>query len=253
MAIEGDVVLIGFAGGLGNGLALGDEDLGAHDVDAGDLFGDGMFDLHARVYFDEVKLAGVHIHKEFDRAGAFVIHVFADLVSEFANLGALKLGEVGGGGAFDHLLIAALDRAIALKKVIHAAVLVTQYLHLDMAGTGDHLFEIPFAIAKGGFGFAAPFEHLFFQLTFRLDRAHAAPAAAPGGLEHEGIADFRGLFARVGHVIAQDFGGGDDGDTGLDCHAPRAGLVAERAHGAGPGADEAIPAASQASTKSGFR
>ena len=51
------VVLRGLAGGLGDGLAFGDQDLRLHDVDAGDLFGDGMFDLHARVHLDEVELA----------------------------------------------------------------------------------------------------------------------------------------------------------------------------------------------------
>jgi hypothetical protein len=77
------------AGGLGQALALGDQDLRAHDVDAGDLLGHGVLDLHAGVHLDEVEGAGVHIHQELDRARALVVHVLADLLAQKADLLAL--------------------------------------------------------------------------------------------------------------------------------------------------------------------
>src|SRR5471030_2809226 len=49
-------------------LAVGDADLFLHDVDAGDHFGDRVFDLHAGVHLDEIELA-VFI-QELEGAGA---------------------------------------------------------------------------------------------------------------------------------------------------------------------------------------
>jgi hypothetical protein len=50
--------------------ALADADLRLDDVDAGDLLGDRVLDLDARIDLDEVELAGVGVHQELDRAGA---------------------------------------------------------------------------------------------------------------------------------------------------------------------------------------
>ncbi len=238
VTVEADILLRGFASRLGQGLALSDADLRLHDVDIGDLFGDRMFDLHTRVHFDEVELTAVHIHQEFDRAGTFIIDVLADLVTQLANFFALFGAQVGGRGAFHDLLVAALDRAVALEEVVHVAMFVAQDLHLDMAGAQDHFLQVAFAIAKGRFGLATAFEHLFFQLFGLEDRAHAAATTAPACLEHERIADLFGLAADFIHVVAQNLGRGDDRHTGLDRDAPRAGLVAEGAHGLGLGADE---------------
>ena len=81
MTVKRDVILRSFAGGFGDGLALSDQDLCLHDVDAGDFLGHGMFDLNAGVHFDEVELTCFHIHQEFYSARTFVIHMFADLVA----------------------------------------------------------------------------------------------------------------------------------------------------------------------------
>ena len=48
--------------------------------------------------------------------------------------------------------------------MVDFAVAVAQNLHLDMARLQDHLFQIAFAIAKGGLGLAPAFQHLFLQL-----------------------------------------------------------------------------------------
>ena len=173
------VFLGGLAGRVGNGLAFGNQDLRLDDVDAGDFFGHGMFDLHAWVHFDEIEFAIRHIHQEFDSARTFVIHVFANLVAKLANLGPLFFSQVRRRGTFDHFLVAPLDRAIALKQVIHPAMLVAQDLNLDVAGLEDHLFQIPLTIAKGRLCLAPPLQHFFLDLVLGHDRAHAAPTPAP--------------------------------------------------------------------------
>jgi hypothetical protein len=86
VAVQHDVGLPGHAGGLGDGRALGDQDLGAHDVDAGDLLGHGVLDLDAGIDLDEVEGAGVAVHQELDGAGAFVVGVAGDLQAELAEL-----------------------------------------------------------------------------------------------------------------------------------------------------------------------
>ena len=219
-------------------LALFDQDLGLHDVDAGHLFGDGVFDLNARVHLDEVEFLIVHIHQEFDSARAFILHMGADFPGHFADIGALGLGQIGGGGAFDDLLVAPLHGAVALPQVPDIARLVAQDLHLDMAGAQDHLFQIALAIAKGGLGLAPALAHLQFQLVLRQDRAHAPTAAAPGGLEHQGIAYRLGLLFDGSHILAQHLGCRNDGHARLDRDASRAGLVAQGAHGFRTRADE---------------
>ena len=49
-------------------VALGDPDLRLDDVEPGDL-GHRVLDLDARIDLDEVELAGIGVHQEFDRAG----------------------------------------------------------------------------------------------------------------------------------------------------------------------------------------
>ncbi len=241
MAGQTDVILRRLAGRLGQRLALGDHDLGLHDVDAGHFLGDGVFDLHAGVHLDEVELAGIHIHQELDGARAFVIHMRADLASQFADLLALCFGQIGRGRTFHDLLVAALHGTVALEQVVDVALLVAEDLHLDMARAKDHLFKVALAVAEGGLGLAAAFADLLLELLLGHDRAHPTPAAAPGGLEHQRIADLLGLFLDLGHVLAQHLRRGDDGHTRLDRDAARAGLVAKLAHGLGLGADEGDP------------
>ena len=223
---------------LDKGLALGDQDLRAHDVDAGDFFGDGVFHLNAGVHLDEVKLARFHIHQEFDGARAFIVHLFGDAFAEVTQLFALGGGQIGGGGAFDHLLVAALNRAIAFPQVIDIASLIAKDLHLDVAGAHDHLFQIALAVAECGLGLTATFADFFLKLIRVHDRTHAATTAAPRGLEHQWKADLGRLFADRVEIIAQNLGRGDDRNAGLDRDLTRAGLVAKGAHGFGLGADK---------------
>ena len=238
MAVQLNFALIGLACGLRQRFAFGDQDLGLNDVDPCDFFGHSVFDLNARVHFDKVELTGVHIHQEFDRARAFVVHMGTDFAAKLTDFCALFLGQVRCGRAFHDFLVAALDRAVTFIKVIDLTMLVTEDLHLDMAGAGDHLFQIALAIAKGGLGLATAFQNLFFQLVFRVDWAHAASTAAPAGLQHQRIADFSGFLADRVHVIAQNFRGGDNRHVSGDGNLAGTRFVTKGAHGFGLGADE---------------
>ena len=118
------------------------------------------------------------------------------------------------------------------------AVGVAEYLHFDMPRAAHQLLQIDLVLAESGLGLALGREDGVEQLVLQLDRPHAAPAAAPGGLEHQGIADADGrALDRLG-VVGQRLARGHHG------HADRTGevagrhLVAEDAHGLRPWTDE---------------
>ena len=54
-------------------VAVRDEDLAAHQVDAGDHLGDGVLDLDARVHLDEEELAAIDVDQELDGAGVAIL------------------------------------------------------------------------------------------------------------------------------------------------------------------------------------
>ena len=58
-------------------MALGDPELGADEVDAGDLLGDGVLDLEAGVHLEEEELARVVVDQE--------LHGPRGLVAELAR------------------------------------------------------------------------------------------------------------------------------------------------------------------------
>jgi hypothetical protein len=95
-------------------VTLRDLDLAAHDVDAGDHFGDSVFHLDARVHLDEEPLAAIHVHQELDGAGVVVARGARE-----RNGGIGQRLADGGVNAerrrdFDHFLMAALHGAVAL-------------------------------------------------------------------------------------------------------------------------------------------
>ncbi len=164
--------------------------------------------------------------------------MLTDFLAQIADFLALGLAQIWRGRAFDDLLVTTLHRTVTFPQVVNITVAIAQDLHLDVAGADDHLFQIAFAIAKGRFGLATAFQNLFFQFIRPLDRAHAAPTAAPAGFQHQGVSDLGRLSTDRVHVVAQNLGGRDDGHARLDCDAPGAGLVTKRAHGGGFRANE---------------
>ena len=66
------------------------------------------------------------------------------------------LGVEGGRGRLLHdLLVAALQRAVALAQVDGVALAVAEHLDLDVARLGEVLLEIDAVVAEGGLGLGA--------------------------------------------------------------------------------------------------
>src|SRR5690606_6113548 len=147
-----------------------------------------------------------------------------------AKLLTLRVIQIGRGRALHHLLVAALDGAVALKKMDHIAMAIAEDLDLHVARTADEFFEINLVIAEGRPGLPPRGGHMVQKLGLAIDYPHAAAAAAPTGLEHDGIADFLREAADLVPIVGQGGGRGHDRDARLFSERPGRDLVAETAH-----------------------
>ena len=95
-----------------------------------------MLHLHTRVHLDEDVVAAL-IDKEFHGARAFVIDVLTELHRILADA-VTQLGiQRRRRRNLDHLLVAALHRAVTLEEVHHIALAIGQNLHLDVLWFDD--------------------------------------------------------------------------------------------------------------------
>ncbi len=130
-------------------LAVGAADHLLDEVDAGDEFGHRMLDLQAGVHLQEIE-AAILAGDEFDRAGRIVVHRLGERDRLLAHLSARLFIEQRRRRLFDHLLVAALDRAFALAEIDHVAVLVAEHLDLDVARIDDEFLDEHPIVAEGG-------------------------------------------------------------------------------------------------------
>jgi hypothetical protein len=132
------------------------------------------------------------------------------------------------------------------------AVRVAQHLHLDVTCAAHELLEIDLVVAEGGQGLAARELDERRQLVLAFDRAHAPPAAAPARLEHQRIAGPARQPAHFGDVARQRPGGRHYRHAGGDRQLAGRDLVAQGTHHLRARPMKRMPAAAQASAKSGF-
>src|SRR3546814_18224261 len=95
-----------------------------------------MLDLQPRVHFHEPDAVGAQalrrVGDELDRPCTDIIDRLRGAHRGGAELGARGFVHAWGGGFLDHLLVAALARAVALEQVDDVAVPVAEYPHLHM-------------------------------------------------------------------------------------------------------------------------
>ena len=128
-------------------LARRDADHRLHDVDAGDHLGDRVLHLHAGVHLEEVEIV-VLVDEELAGAGADVVHRLGRRDRRRAHLGAQLGRDAIAGRLLDHLLVTALDRALALEEMHAVAVRVGEDLDLDVARLLDELLDVERVVAE---------------------------------------------------------------------------------------------------------
>jgi hypothetical protein len=206
-------------------------------IHTGDQFGDRMLDLDAGVHLDEVEIPV--LEQELEGAGTTVADAIAGFHAHLADGGALFRRDAGRRRFLDHLLVAALHGAVAFGQMDGVALAVSQYLDLHVARILQKFLHVHLIVAerrarfrtRGGDGVA--------QMRLGVHHAHAAPAAAAGGLDDDRIADLAGDGHVLVHVIVERTAGtGHARDSGILHGADGLDLVAHQADGLGLRPDE---------------
>ena len=176
-------------------LAGGDPQLLADDVDPGAELGDRVLDLQAGVQLDEVE-APVGAEQELEGAGVAVADRTARALGGRLHLLA-RLGRQGGRRRLlDQLLVAALDRALALAEREDVAEVVAQHLDLDVARRDERLLDVERGVAERGLRLGRGGGERILELVRSLDEPHPLAAAARARLEQDRVAELVGGRAR---------------------------------------------------------
>jgi hypothetical protein len=168
-------------------LSAGDADLERHEIEAGDLLGDAVLHLEPRVHLEEVHL--VARHQELDRPEPDVADPPREARRRVGELREDRRRQARGRRLLDQLLVPALDGAVPRTERQHVSLLVRRDLHLHVARPGDVPFEEEAGVAErraclrlGGAERGAEGRRV-------CHHADAAPTAARGRLDGEGIAE----------------------------------------------------------------
>ena len=168
-------------------LAGGDADLLLHQVDVEDRLGHRVLDLQPGVHLDEEELAV--LVEELDGAGAGVVDLRHRVGADAADPHPGARVDGGGGGLLENLLVAALQRAVALAEVDSAAPAVAEDLHLDVPRLAEVLLEVDLVVAEGGLGLGAGGREGGLHVGGGAGELHAAAAAAGGRLDDHRVAE----------------------------------------------------------------
>ena len=203
----------------------------------GDHLGHAVLDLDARVHLQEEVLAV--LEQALDRAGADVVDGARGLDGDLADALAHLVVDGRRGRLLDQLLVAALDRAVALAEVDDVAVAVGQDLDLDVARVGQVALEVDGRVGEELLALARGALERGLELVLVEGDAEALAAAAARRLDRDRVADVVGDdlagvldgldgFGRAGH----------DRHAGLGHQLAGAGLGAHRLDRAGRRPDE---------------
>ena len=195
-----------------------------------------MLDLQPRVHLQEEGF--VALDDELHRAGVDVADGARGILGRPVQPLAQRVRQVGRRRLLDHLLMAALQRAVARVQMGDAAVAVAEHLHLHMARPLQVFLQQHSVIAEGGRGLASGAGQLCGEILRPQHRPHALAAAAGAGLNQNGEADARGLGRQQRIVLRLTMIARHGRHAGRH-HQPLAlGLAAHGANGGGRRADE---------------
>ena len=127
--------------------------------------------------------------QELDGAGAQIAELAHGARHLLAHVLALRRVECRGGPFLQQLLVAPLQRAVALAEMDGAALAVAQHLDLDVARPFEVGFEIERIVAERRFGFGAGGSERGAEFAALAHDLHAASAAPGRRLDQQRKAD----------------------------------------------------------------
>jgi hypothetical protein len=160
---------------------------------------------------------------------------------DLADLLAQLVVDQRRGRLLDQLLVAALDRAVALAEVDRVALLVGEHLDLDVARVRQVALEVDGVVGEELLALARGALERLLELLGLLGDAEALAAAAARGLDRDRVADVLGDLLRVLERLDRLGGAGHDRHAGVLHQLAGAGLGAHRLDGAAGRPDERDP------------
>src|SRR5687767_15411008 len=103
-----------------------------------------MLDLHPGVDLEEVETPLV-VEEELEGARVGVLDGAGRIHHRAPELAPHLLGDRNGGALFEQLLVAPLDRALALAEMNDGAVMIAEHLELDVSGILDVFLDVDVA------------------------------------------------------------------------------------------------------------
>ena len=175
----------------------GDEQLRLHEVVAGNLLGDGMLYLKARVHLHEVERL-ILADQKLNRAGTRILERFKCGHSGGLHGLQRRVGKKRRGRFLNQFLVTTLDRAFALAENQSPTLTVAHHLNFDVVRVDDRLLEVHSGVAKGGLGLGARSKKAVADLVGSVHEAHSFATTARCRLQQHRIArlfrDDRSLF-----------------------------------------------------------
>ena len=200
-----------------------------HDVHAGHLLGDPVLDLQARVDLEEKEVLVIRVVQELHRARRPVAHGARQHLGGVPEPAPHVVAQPGSRRFFDHLLVAALRRAVPLAERDDLAGPVAEDLHLDVARPLDEPFQVDATLAEVRRTEARHRAEVLRQLLGRAADAHADAAASSRALQDDRIAAALRLGKRM-FLVDQETGAGQQRRAFALGDLARHVLEAERAH-----------------------
>ena len=211
------------------------------EVDARRHLGHGMLDLQPCVDLHEGEPLIGRLVEELHRGGAAVAGPGDQAGRGLADLAVLVGGDDGAGRLLQHLLVAALEGAVAQADGPRRPVRVGDHLHLDVARRGDEPLQQDAVVAEGLQRLRAGALECRREGLEGVHATDTAPPATRGRLDHERDADPAG----VGQGVADGLDGPAAPHRHGDADALReplgVDLVADAAHHVGVRAREDDP------------
>src|SRR5262245_8464545 len=185
-------------------LALREANAFLDQVNAGHHLGDSMFDLDARVHLDEIEFA-VWREEKLHRADVRIAHHFGRAHRRLTHLLAPARIQDGARRFLNHLLMAALDRAVALTQMLRVAEVVSDDLEFNVPRMFEVLLQVHGPRIEGSFALGTRQRKQTLKLLDVAHHAHPFPASPRRRLDQHRKSQPLRVYERItnlGHTLS---------------------------------------------------